>query len=49
MDEIDDEDGFDDSDEYWRMNPKLGTYTAGPQKYRLPVPFLVRRVAFHPI
>ena len=35
VDEIDDEDGFDDSDEYFRMNAKLGTYTAGPQR----VPF----------
>ena len=31
VDDIDDEDGFDDSDEYWRMNAKLGTYTVGPQ------------------
>ena len=35
VDEVDDEDGFDDSDEYWRMNAKLGTYTVGPQR----VPF----------
>ena len=35
VDNIDDEDGFDDSDEYWKMNSKLGTYTAGPQR----VPF----------
>jgi hypothetical protein len=35
VDTEDDEDGFDDSDEYWRMNSKLGTYTAGPQR----VPF----------
>ena len=35
IDEIDDEDGFDDSDEYFRMNAKLGTYTVAEER----VPF----------